>query len=565
MDNQFNVESTTFSDDLRRYFSLFRHWAWLLILAAILAGLVSFLVSMRMTPVYQASTTLLINEAPSTRNADYTSILTSERLARTYSEMLTTSPVLEVVISELNLGLTTKKLQNAVQVQIVRDTQLIEVKVEHTDPVKAAEIANKLVEVFSNRTQALQASRYASSKQNLETQLTRIDDQIQTTTDELARLSNTPQNKAERDRLETGLAQYRQTYASLLQSYEQVRVAEASTTSNVVQVEAATSPEKPIRPRVLSNTILASFAGLLLSIGLIFLIETLDDTLRSPDDVTRGLGLPVLGLIVRHEVEDSKPITVDQPRSPVSESFRSLRTNLQFASVDFPIHTLLVTSPSPADGKTTITANLGVVLAQSGHRVVVVDADMRRPRLHKLFGMSNRSGMSNLFVQNPVHLDGYLQKTPTEGLWALPAGDLPPNPAELLGSEKMFEILGTIQENADLVIIDSPPVMAVTDSAVLAHRADGVLLVVKPGFTKMAAAKQAVVQLNRVNANLLGVVLNEVDFMSSKYGYYYDKGYYYSYHYYLDDSGKKVKKRVKSKGEVKGTTEAGEHQPVSNA
>ena len=199
MDNQFNVESTTFSDDLRRYFSLFRHWAWLLILAAILAGLVSFLVSMRMTPVYQASTTLLINEAPSTRNADYTSILTSERLARTYSEMLTTSPVLEVVISELNLGLTTKKLQNAVQVQIVRDTQLIEVKVEHTDPVKAAEIANKLVEVFSNRTQALQASRYASSKQNLETQLTRIDDQIQTTTDELARLSNTPQNKAERD------------------------------------------------------------------------------------------------------------------------------------------------------------------------------------------------------------------------------------------------------------------------------------------------------------------------------------------------------------------------------
>jgi non-specific protein-tyrosine kinase len=524
-------------------------WYWLLILAAMLAAVTAFLVSKRMTPVYQASTKLLVNEAPTARNADYNSILTSERLARTYSEMLTTNPVIEGVIKDLGLNLEAKELQKSIQVELLRDTQLIEVKVDNTNPVVAANIANMLVSKFSEKTTELQASRYASSKQNLETQLARIDEQIQNTADQLNKLKGSTQNQTEIDRLDTALAQYRQTYASLLQSYEQVRVAEAGSTSNVVQIEPATVPERPIRPRTLMNTSLAGIIGMIIAAGVILLIEALDDTIRGPDDIARVLKIPVLGLIIRHETSDGNLVSLVQPRSPVSESFRSLRTNLQFASVDTPLHVLLITSPSPSDGKTTIAANLGIVMAQGGRQVVMVDADMRRPRIHKMFDIPNRVGLSGMFVQTKIKLDGSLQKTSTEGLMALPAGELPPNPAELLGSEKLIDIFNQIGQQADMVIIDSPPLMAVTDSAVLAHRVDGVLLVIKPGTTKTVAAKQAVEQLQRVGANVLGVVLNEVDFSRSRYAYYHYKGYYYTYQYYYNEQGRKVKRKMRSKKE----------------
>jgi len=544
MDNQFMDDSLSFSDDFRRYFALIWRWWWMIGLATLLAAVTAYLVSQRMTPIYQASTTLLINEASANRTTDYTSILTSERLARTYTEMLSKKPVLQAVIDDLGLKLEIKDLLKMISVELVRDTQLIEVKVENPDPVLASDIANRLVAKFAEQTQALQASRYASSKQNLEDQLTRIDEQIQTTSKQINSLGTGTEANPERDRLEAALAQYRQTYASLLQSYEQVRVAEAGSTSNVVQIDPATTPETPIRPRPLRNAALAGAVGLFMAIGIVFLIEALDDTIKGPEDIVRIIGLPVLGLIIRYETNEGMLITIAEPRSPVSESFRSVRTNLQFTSVDKPIRTLLITSPSPSDGKTTIAANLGVVIAQNGKRVALIDADLRRPNIHKVFDIPNRMGLSGLFVMPEVNLDGSLQKTITEGLYTLPAGDVPPNPAELLGSEKLSEILRLVSEKADMVIIDSPPIVAVTDSAVLAHRVDGVILVVKPGVTKMAAARQAFEQLNRVGANVVGVILNEVDFAQSRYHYYQYKGYYYGYRSYYDESGNKVRKKL---------------------
>ena len=544
MDNQFMDDSLSFSDDFRRYFALIWRWWWMIGLATLLAAVTAYLVSQRMTPIYQASTTLLINEASANRTTDYTSILTSERLARTYTEMLSKKPVLQAVIDDLGLKLEIKDLLKMISVELVRDTQLIEVKVENPDPVLASDIANRLVAKFAEQTQALQASRYASSKQNLEDQLTRIDEQIQTTSKQINSLGTGTEANPERDRLEAALAQYRQTYASLLQSYEQVRVAEAGSTSNVVQIDPATTPETPIRPRPLRNAALAGAVGLFMAIGIVFLIEALDDTIKGPEDIVRIIGLPVLGLIIRYETNEGMLITIAEPRSPVSESFRSVRTNLQFTSVDKPIRTLLITSPSPSDGKTTIAANLGVVIAQNGKRVALIDADLRRPNIHKVFDIPNRMGLSGLFVMPEVNLDGSLQKTITEGLYTLPAGDVPPNPAELLGSEKLSEILRLVSEKADMVIIDSPPIVAVTDSAVLAHRVDGVILVVKPGVTKIAAARQAFEQLNRVGANVVGVILNEVDFAQSRYHYYQYKGYYYGYRSYYDESGNKVRKKL---------------------
>jgi non-specific protein-tyrosine kinase len=293
-----------------------------------------------------------------------------------------------------------------------------------------------------------------------------------------------------------------------------------------MQAEPAVPPTSPVRPRVLMNTLLATAVGLFAALGFVFLKEALDDTLRNPDEVSAELDLPVLGLVARHDMNGGKPVTLEEPRSLVSEAFRSLRTNIQFASVDSRIRTVLITSPSPSDGKTIIAANLAIIMAQSGREVILLDADLRRPRVHKVMDISNRRGVSGFFVEENFQIDGVLKETDMEHLKVITSGETPPNPAELLGSEKMSAILDQLLNLSDLVIIDSPPVMAVTDAVVLAPRVDGVLLVLKPGETHMAAARQSVEQLRRVGANILGVVLNEVDLQRSRYNYYYYRGYY---------------------------------------
>ena len=524
------METQPFSEDLRRYVALLWHWAWLLVLATILAGAAAYIVSKQMTPIFQASTTILVNGAPATQSTDYSSILSSERLTQTYSQLLTKQPILEGVIKRLGINIDVGVLKKMVQVQPVRDTQLIEVRVQDTNPDRAARIANAIFQEFANQNQALQATRYAASKQSLETQLDQMDQQIQKATDNLATLGDSTNNQNERDRLETTLAQYRQTYAYLLQSYESVRLAEANSTSNVVQAEPASPPARPIKPRVLTNTLLAAVIGLMLAVGVAFLIEAMDDTIRNPGDVTHQLGLPVLGAIAKYDYEDDNPITKTQPRAPVAEAFRSLRTNIQFASVDTPLRSILVTSPSPADGKSTVAVNLGVVLAQSGRKVVILDADLHRPKIHKIIRLANRRGLSDLFVQNQVNLDGAVQKTEIQNYYALTSGSLPPNPSELLGSGKMVDIIHQLEDQAELVIIDTPPLLAVTDACVLAPRVDGVLLIIKPGVTKLAACKQAVEQLRHVGAKILGVVLNEIEIKRSRYYYYHYRGYYYAYY-----------------------------------
>ena len=366
------MEASTFSDDFRKYIAIIWRWAWLVIIMAVLGGATLYILSKRTIPVYLATTRLLINEAPATKSADYASVLASERLARTYSELLTTQPVLEEVISRLGLVRSERELRSQIKVNLLQDTQLIDISVEDTNPLLAAEIANTIATVFSEQNKLLQSSRFETSKESLSTRLEQVNEQIETTGAAMQALGDTPEDKAERDRLETVLTEYTKTYASLLQSYESVRLAEASSTSNVVQVENAMPSEVPIRPRTVRSTALGIVIGFMLGVGLVFLIDIMDDTL-SPEDVSRQLGLPVLGVIARHQIENGIPVVTNQPRSSVSEAFRSLRTNIQFASVDIPLRTLLITSPSPQDGKSTVAVNLGASLAQSGYKVGLVE------------------------------------------------------------------------------------------------------------------------------------------------------------------------------------------------
>ncbi len=542
------VETPSFSDDLRRYAGLLWHWAWLIILSVVLAAGAAFLVSQQMTPIYQASATMLINQAPSSQSSEYAALLTSQRLAETYAQMLTTQPILDGVVESLELNIEGQKLKSFVSVQSIQDTQLIRVSVQLPDPVLAAQIANEVVITFAEYNKNFQASRYADTETSLAAQLDELDLRIQETVQNLQALGDDANLQAERDKLELSLTQNQQLYASMLQTYESVRMAKAESTSDVVLVEPAIPSSNPIRPKVMQNTLLAAVVGGMLAVGLIFLIDALDNTIKGPDDVKRHLGLPVLGMIAHTDDKGKQSlVTISQPRSPVSEAYRALRTNIQFASVDFPIRTLLVTSIAPSDGKTTVSANLSVALAQGGRNVILIDGDLRKPQIHRRLALPNRKGLTSLFVQPDVRLDGSVQKSEVNNLYIMTTGSLPPNPSELLASDKMDHILDQLKNHADIVVIDTPPIMAVTDAVVLSKRADGLLLVIKPGVTKLAAAQQTIVQLRRLNINILGVVLNDIPTNRSRYAYYYHSNGYYSYQNYYGEPKKRKKRKSRNR------------------
>jgi non-specific protein-tyrosine kinase len=537
--------------ELRQYFAIILRWLWLIVLGTVLAGGTAYVVSKNTTPVYRATTTLLISQARNATAPDYTAILTSERLAKTYAELMTKRPVLEEVARRL--GLPSGKFPATLNIQPVRDTQLIGLSVESENPQLAAQIANTLPEVFIEQNQTVQQSRFASSKENLSRQLVIIEEDMKATQQAIAALrgSTSAADQAELARLQSTLTQYQSSYASLLKSYEEIRLAEAQTMDNVFVAEPAVVPRYPVKPNTLQNTLLAAVVGCMLAVGVAFLIEYLDDTIKTSEDVSQALELSTLGAITRIEArtDEEKVVAALQPRSPISEAYRALRTNIQFSAVDRPLKTLLVTSANPLEGKTTTVANLGAVMAQAGLSVILVDSDLRRPALHKFFGVDNKQGLTDALLQSAPNLDGYLQGTAIENLQVLTSGPLPPNPSELLGSQRMRDLVEQLKGKADVLLFDSPPVLAVTDAVVLANQVDGVLLIVDAGATRREAASRARETMAKVGASLLGVALNKLSARGAG-------GYYYYYYYSSEGEGKERRRRKHSRGTAAGVVGA---------
>lgn len=343
--------------------------------------------------------------------------------------------------------------------------------------------------------------------------------------------------------LQTTLDLYQGIYTNLLNNLESVQLARLQNTPNIVQIEPADVPEKPIRPRPLQNVLLGAAIGLILAAGVIFLVEYLDDTIKTMEDVEHILQVPVIGYIaeIQYNSKSGEGLyVIRQPRSPVSEAFRSLRTNLEFADVDRPIRSLLVTSAGPNDGKTTITINLAAIIAQEGRKVVIIDADLRRPKVHHFLGLHNQFGLSDLF-RGKVTLPMIFQHTSDlENVAVVTTGSLPPNPTELLASIKMDCILEEAGKESDIVILDSPPSL-VADVQVLAAKVDGVIIVIHPGRTQADAALATMEQLRRVGARVVGVVLNRIPRHRADYygGYRHYSPYYNGYRYYAVDANHK--------------------------
>jgi len=329
----------------------------------------------------------------------------------------------------------------------------------------------------------------------------------------------------------------RQIFESLLQRTKETGISGELKTSNIRVIDVAETPRRPASPNVIANLLLAFFGGLTLAVGIAFFFEYLDNRIKTPDEIKAHLGLPFLGLVPALFAKDlHDPLISKGVPANFSEAFRAVRTNVLFSSADEGPKVIVVTSAGPGEGKTLVASNLAVAMAQAAQRVLLMDADMRRPRVHSLFGIAQEPGLSNVLVGNAKPSDA-VRITTVPGLWAMPAGMIPPNPAELIGSKRFKEFLGTLGQHFDFVIVDTPPVMAVTDSSIAAHVATGLIFVLGAEMTTRHTAQRAVEQLSHARPKFLGAILNRVDLQHQ--GYYYSQYYRREYAgYYTQDSSK---------------------------
>jgi capsular exopolysaccharide synthesis family protein len=330
--------------------------------------------------------------------------------------------------------------------------------------------------------------------------------------------------------LERDVEGSKQIYESLLQRTKETGVASELKSSNIRVIDKAERPRQPVTPRTRMNMLLALAVGSVLAFGLAFFFEYLDSRIKTPDELKAHLGLPSLGMVPALDVKvwkDKEPLLHAGVPPGFAEAFRTIRTNVLFSSAEEGSRVLVVTSTGPGEGKTTVATNLAIGFAQAGQRVLLIDADMRRPRVHSVFGLKQEPGLSNLMVGN-ARASESVHKAPVPGLWVLGAGRIPPNPAELIGSQRFRDFLNSLKEHFDLILVDSPPVMAVTDAAIAAHAANGVVFVVGAEMTSRNAARGAVEHLEQGRAHFVGAVLNRVELERN--------AYYYS-HYYRREYG----------------------------
>jgi len=349
--------------------------------------------------------------------------------------------------------------------------------------------------------------------------------------------------------LKRDVESYRTLYEGLLEKLKEAGVTAGLRSNNIRPVDLARVPPYPTEPNVPRNLGFALALGLTTGIGLAFLLEGMDNTVRTPEQATLISALPSLGMIpmgsktlaeppskqlaVAASKEAVELVTQTRPQSQMAESYRALRTSLLLSSLGSPPKIILITSALPQEGKSTTCINTSIVLAQKGTRVLLVDADLRRPSIHKTLGMGPRTGLSNVLTGSASLQQAIVRSSILPSLYILPAGTPPPNPAELLASSNMKDVLAELREEYDHIVVDSPPTLSVTDAVVMSTRADAVILVIRCGQTTKQALRRSRDLLLQVNARVCGVLLNAVDLDSPDYYYYYE--YQGKYHHYYHD------------------------------
>ena len=490
--------------ELREYLTVLRRRRGVILLVLALVVGATLVISYLQTPIYAGTAELLLQpeSTESLFDANTGQRLDPERAVQTEIRILKSQPVRAAVREQF--GAVPK-----VSASPAGKTDVIEVRAESTDPQRAADVTNAYATAYIDFRRQQAVDELLAAGEQIQAKVTDMQRQID----------------AASGSQKESLVQVQTLFQ---QKLDQLQVDRALKTGGAQLVTRASVPDSPVKPTPARNALLALVVGLFLGVGVAFLVDYLDDSVKGKDDMDRiAPGVPVLGMIPAipnwKPKDDAFVVSLKEPKSQAAEAYRTLRTSVQFLGLERPMRTLQVVSPNASEGKTTTLANLGVALARAGERVVIVCCDLRRPRIHEFFGMSNDVGFTSVLL-GKVGLTAALQEAPDQDrLYVLPSGPLPPNPSELLTSRRTVEVLTSLQADADIVLIDSPPVLPVTDALVLSGRVDATLIVCVAGATTRSEVSRTVELLRQVEAPLVGAVLNGVT-SEGMYGYTY--GYY---------------------------------------
>lgn len=508
--------------DLRSQLNVLARRRWIVVATFIMVVGGTGLVTWRLTPVYESTARVEV-QPTSSSSSEASKVLESlvdpTRGLQTQVELVRSQAVLELAAKELGLP-STDELGRGLSVELLEDTQIVEIRVQHERPDEARDWANSIADAYITfrRERALETSLLASEaiSRDIETVKARITE-IDAQSEHPAKAISL---KAERER---AVAQLNALEAQL----QVLPDADAVRRGGGTIISAAETPTVPVHPRKALNLAVAAVLGAILGLALAFLAENLDDRMKSPEEVEERVGAPVLGYIpLVKEWADTHQSTVaseSHTTSGAAEAYRTLRTNLRFVSLERPLRTVLVTGAVAEAGKSTCAANLAAALARGGDKVVLVSADLRRPSIHRFFGLTNSRGLLDA-LSPEFPLEQALQENEIPNLRVLAAGGLPPNPTEILESTRFGQILSQLKSLADFVVIDAPPVLGLGDSSALASTVDGVLFVVRTGRVTKKEVSHAADQLRKAGGQIIGCLLNAVE-AEEGYGYYYH--YYY--------------------------------------
>jgi non-specific protein-tyrosine kinase len=498
-----------------------------LVVSTLIAAIFSFLSVLRQPTLYQAHTTLMIGTTISNPNPSSNELLLGQQLAAAYADLANR----EILLNATKNALGMDQLPDYIA-RPIPNTQLIEITVNDTDPQRAQTVANELatqlIDLSPISGQSEEQGRQAFIHQRLnsmEAEIKETEAEIEKLQGELANTFSAQEIRDKQDQissLQSKLNTVENNYGLLLANTQQ------GATNTLTIIESADLPTNPIGPMKGLSILLAAAVGFVLAACEAYLLEFLDDSLKSPDVVERLFSAPIIGHIFEQADRNNENRLYDPDNSnhPLTEPFRALRTLIDFADIDQPLQTILVSSPDIGDGKTSVAANLALSIAQRDKKVFLLDADLRKPKIHELFNLTNDGGLADLAWAGTA-FDWRSRTKEVRKLTVMTAGKMPADTARLLSSEKMNQFLSELKEFADVVVIDGPPFF-ITDAMILAAKVDRVLLVVRPGHTRRSLAKTAMESIKLAGARVVGIVLNRIPLRGADY--YAGKNYLYTYY-----------------------------------
>ena len=508
--------------ELRDYLSVIRGRARLIIACALIVTVTTLVVSLLRDPVYRGTAEVLVSEQ--TTGAALLGQLSQfsnvpERYLQTQVNVMQMPSLLDKVIEDERLQTTVEGLRKRLKVTGITQTSLITIEVDDKTASRAAATANAIAEAYVEWSRDYKRSSIRAAAIEVELRLA----EMETAIEAMRREASAAGDTVGQTEVEAAIGRY----SALADQLEQLRINEQLEIGSGTVLSRAQVDRDKVAPTPIPNAALALVIGTLLGAGIAFAADYLDNTIKSVDQAAQLYGAPVLGKIppeILHAEEARWLSVLEDPLGRTAEAYRQLRYGLDFVNFERAMKTLVVTSAAPDEGKSTVAANLAAILAQAGKKTVFIQCDFRRPTTEKFFEATQRFGLSDVLAGTLDIDDALLRQPRQQNLWVLSAGDMPPNPGELLGSATMERLIAGLAEWADWIIVDTPPLLAVSDAAAATSWADGVLLVAVVGSTTREAAKQSREILQGVGARLVGVVVRGIKRDLEPHGSYY--GYY---------------------------------------